>query len=406
VVDIGSAPDRRALVRRRAVALVVAVVGLTGLAPGAAVAQSPEAEAVRCDTDLGSRPQRPVVLVHGTGVDAEINWSWGYEQDLRRRGHGICLFDLPKEGAVDLQDSVLLTIAALRRAHAEGGGRRVAAIGHSQGASQLMLALRSRPDLGDLVDDVIGLAGVYSNGSQSIGRGCRARGCPPSFWQFSPGSKLLRALEDRPLPRGVDFTAIGTLRDTVVTPQPQANELAGARGVQIQDICPGRRFVDELDHIYLAADAVTHALALDALGNPGPADPARVDRLVCAQQTFLTIDPIGFALVGPGLLAALSADRSIHDVTTEPTLRCPLAAARCVSSSRRVRTRRGTVVRVRGTDEPVTARLVRGRTRGRSVVVPPASVRSLRVAARGTVRLEARAAGQTRWSPVRTFRTR
>jgi hypothetical protein len=50
----------------------------------------------------------------------------------------------------------------------------------------------------------------------------------------------------------------------------------------VQDLCPGR----QVDHNGLVYDAVSNAIALDALEPPGPARLSRVDPAVCQQDTM------------------------------------------------------------------------------------------------------------------------
>jgi hypothetical protein len=279
---------------------------------------------LHCQGDLAHSPHPPVLLIPGTGVTAEENWSWGYEHALRQRGEGVCTIDLPQRSTVDMQDSLPITAAAIRAVSRRAGGRRIATIGHSQGAAQAVLALRFWPKLARHVDDVIGLSGAYDRGSAAIAGDCAQR-CIPPFWQFVPGSMMLRSLATRAMPPGPSVTAIGTLYDTVVTPQPAANFVPGGRSMQIQDICPDRRFANGLDHIHMAADAVAYALAIDALDHPGPADPARVSRLTCAQDIFPGADPVKLATLAPQLAASFQGEGYGPKTDREPTPRCPFA---------------------------------------------------------------------------------
>ena len=343
--------------------LATAALAAAALAwPAAAGAQASEAPAaLRCGGDLARAPRTPVLLIHGTGVTAEENWAWGYAKALRDRGHGVCTIDLPQKATVDMQDSVLFTVAAIREV-ARRGGRRIATVGHSQGAAQAVLALRAWPSLAPLVDDVIGLSGAYDRGSDAIAQRC-ARRCIAPFWQFRPGSHLLAALARRPPPPGPSFTAIGTLYDTVVTPQPQANAVPGGRSMEIQDVCPGRRFAGDLDHIHMAADAVAYALAVDALDHPGPADPRRVSPVNCALDVFPGADPVRLATLAPALARSFQGEGSAPEVDGEPPLRCPLLE-RC------------------GSDAPVlsSARLARRRVRaGRPIALVVGAQRTGRV---------------------------
>ena len=228
-----------------------------------------------------------------------------------------------------------MTAAAIREVSRRAGGRRIATIGHSQGAAQAVLALRFWPKLAGRLDDVIGLSGAYDRGSAAIADSCAQR-CIPPFWQFVPSSRMLRSLATRPLAPGPSLTAIGTLYDSVVTPQPAANFVPGGRSIEIQDICPGRRFANGLDHIHMAADAVAYATALDALDHPGPADPARISRLNCALDVFPGADPVKLATLGPQLAASFQGEGYGPAVAHEPKPRCPFAIGCDVIASLRL----------------------------------------------------------------------
>jgi pimeloyl-ACP methyl ester carboxylesterase len=309
--------------RLLALAPAAVAAALLGVAPAAAAADD-RLSSLRCQGDMIHSSHAPVLLIHGTGVTAEENWAWGYEKALLERGGGVCTIDLPRRATIDMQDTLPITAAAIRAVARRAGGRRIATIGHSQGAAQAVLALRFRPRLARRVDDVIGLAGAYDRGSDAIAERCATR-CIPPFWQFVPGSNMLASLATRAPPPGPSFTAIGTLYDTVVTPQPEANAVPGGRSIQIQDICSGRRFADGLDHIHMAGDAVAYALAIDALDHPGPADPARVSPLNCALDLFPEADAVRLATLAPQLAASFQGEGSVPPVDREPRLRCPFA---------------------------------------------------------------------------------
>lgn len=358
-------------------ALGLLALGLASPAPaaaaGPALTEPPAAldAALRCTGDLAGAPGGPMLLVHGTGVNADQNWAWGYRHDLLRRGHGVCTVDLPEQGLVDTQRSVEYVVHGTREAARRSGGRRVSLIGHSQGAALAVFALRVWTDLAPHVDDVVGIAGVYDNGSEGIGAGCR-NGCPPPFHQFAPGSRLLAALRAHPLPAGPSFSAIATLHDDVVTPQPRANELPGGTSVQIQEVCPGRRHAQ--DHIFMAGDAVMHALVLDALTHPGPVDRTRVSAAVCLEQVFAGVDLAGLLLQLPGLAAAATAARP--EVADEPPVRCAISRA-CP----------GTAARLLGAARLRDRAIRRGEACGRPCGLPRTTVVVVRAVAAGQVRL-------------------
>lgn len=412
--------------------LVVAALAAAA-PPSATAAPSTEAQrvaAVRCDGVPGA-PGTPVLLIPGTGVNAEQNWSWGYATALRRAGHGVCTVDPPLRSTVDVQDSVPYVRTAIEEV-ARRSGRPIAVIGHSQGAFHAVHVLRLFPGLAPLVDDVIGLAGLYERGSDAIRAKC-APTCSAPFWQVATGSRYMAALARRPLPAGPSYTAIGTLADTVVTPQPAVNALTGGRSIQIQDICPGRHLVTGFDHIYLAADAVGYALATDALNHPGPADPARIDRSVCLQQLLPGADLVRLAVLAPELLQAAAADDAVQ-VAAEPPLRCPLADGcapvpppATVRFLRSTGGARGTFalrvraaaparlrLRVAGAEPAVTPSvpLRRGAQtvvlRARTCALRPGGPRRCRVLGPGVrdVSVEVRPAGTRTWQVVRVGRVR
>lgn len=70
-------------------------------------------------------------------------------------------------------------------------------------------------------------------------------------------------------------------------PWTAASALDGARNIRVQDLCPGR----PVEHVQLSYDAEVHAIVLDALKHPGPADPARVGGGACTRVTMPGVDP-------------------------------------------------------------------------------------------------------------------
>jgi triacylglycerol lipase len=161
--------------------LLAAAVALGVATPAAAAPPAytvPEATrlaALTCSGDLTTGT--PVLLIHGTGVLPHENWSWGYERDLKARGHGVCIVTLPNRGFDDIQRSVEYTATAIEQVE-QRSGQKIAIVGHSQGGLQPLFALRLWPQLAEQVDDVVGISGVYDNGSESIGS-CHETGCSP-----------------------------------------------------------------------------------------------------------------------------------------------------------------------------------------------------------------------------------
>ena len=290
--------------------------------------------ALRCYGSPAHSPRPPVLLVTGTILTPEEAWSWGYQRVLLERGHAVCTVRLPEFGFGDAQRTVEYVVTAIREV-GRRSARKLSVVGVSQGGFQPLLALRVWPRTARQVEDFVGLAGVYDRGSlwarkelDASARTPESRpycsdACVPWFAQMAAGSKLLTEVGKRELPGGPDYTAIGTLYDEAVTPQPEANELPHAnkkRSMQIQDVCPGRRFV--MNHGGMLADRVAHALVLDALDHPGPAEPIRIPATVCLGVGY---DGIDWARLATDVATAgiRSADPG-QQVTVEPPLRCNL----------------------------------------------------------------------------------
>jgi hypothetical protein len=345
-------------VRRTALlaALVAACVvpACAAAAPGPALTEPAAARlaALRCYGDLAGAPKLPVLLVHGTHVDADGNWHWGYRKALVELGHGVCTVDMPERATVDVQRSVEYFVGGLREMHERSGGRKVSVIGHSQGGFHPIFAARVWPDVAEIMDDFIGLAGAYDNRVRGVAGGCPGM-CIAAFKQISAGSRFATQLARRRLPPGPSYTAIASLADTTVTPQPAANELpyGAGRSMQIQDVCPGRAFaVPDFDHVAMAGDAVAYELALDALDHPGTADPARISKAVCANPLFFPRANLAeLALRLPDILANFDAGT---DVAQEPPLRCymdPACPEKVLAGASLKRKRGRVAIRLRAT---------------------------------------------------------
>jgi triacylglycerol esterase/lipase EstA (alpha/beta hydrolase family) len=277
-------------------ALIPAVAPTTASAkdhdPGPAL-QTPAAaleQALKCTGDLRG-PHDPVLLVHGTFADSAINWSWNYVEALPTTGRGVCTVDLPDRSAGDAQVSAEYVVHAIR-AIAQQSRSDVDVIGHSQGGLQARWALRWWPDIRGLVSDIV-MFGTPNHGSAFPDAVCTGPFfCAESLYQMQTGSALLTALNaGKETVGNVSLTSINSVDDQTFV-LPSQSTLNGkpqrVSNVLVQDLCPGH----VVDHVSLAFDGPTYALALDALDHRGPADPGRVDTAVCQTDTmpFVTRD--------------------------------------------------------------------------------------------------------------------
>jgi triacylglycerol esterase/lipase EstA (alpha/beta hydrolase family) len=275
-----------------AVALLILLVPNAAPAhPGPALATPLAAlqSAVQCSGPLAGATRDPVLLVHGTFADSEINWSWNYGLALPARGEPTCTVDLPDKSAGDIQVSTEYVVYAIRTMAAESR-RKVAVIGHSQGGLEARWALRWWPDIRRLVSDVI-MLGTPNRGALFPDLACPGPSlCAASLYQMQSDSAFLAALNrGRDTAGAVALTSISTT-DDVVFVLPQQAVIDGKRNrvtnVTVQDVCP----LHVVDHLGLAFDGPTYAIVIDALDHRGPADPSRIDRAVCATDTMPGVD--------------------------------------------------------------------------------------------------------------------
>lgn len=239
-------------------------------------------KALICNGQLRGAQRDPVLLVHGTFADSKINWSWNYQELLPGRGQTACAVDLPKRAAGDIQVATEYVVHAIR-VMAKTSGRKVAIIGHSQGALEPRWALRWWPDLRRLVSDVISFGTPHHGTLYTDVRCSRPRSCAAALYQMRSDSAFLRALNrGRETVPGVAFTAVWSATDQFVTPQRRAGTLRGASNVGVQQLCPGRY----VDHASMAFDAASFAIAPDAIDHEGPARLNRIDRSICQLDTM------------------------------------------------------------------------------------------------------------------------
>ncbi len=305
-----------------AASLVVAARASATAPPGPAL-DVPAAELAHA---LSCRPfthpgQDPVLLVHGTGLNAEQSWAWNYERVLPTVGFDVCTVTLPAHALGDIQVASEYVVHAIRtmaaRAH-----RRVSVIGHSQGGLEPRWALKWWPDIPGLVSHYVGLASP--NHGIVAADACVASGnCWPAVWQFAHGAKFLAALNrGGETPGPTQYTAVYSLTDELVQPALPSPTAAlapapNASSIAIQDVCPGR----PVNHISLLDDAVVFAVVMRALRSPKPVRAAAIDRSVCIQTTMRGVTPAqavaGNATTYADAAVSFSQESGVH---AEPPL--------------------------------------------------------------------------------------
>lgn len=258
--------------------------------PGKAPYSVPRAEldaARTCAERLRPATRQPVLLVHGTGVNARLNFAWNYIPGLKAQGFQVCWVDLPYAALGDIQVSAEYVARAVE-VMAKATGAKVDVVGHSQGGLVPRWAVRYFPS-GAAVDDLVMLA-APNHGTLTADAATSSRRQPAAVWQMRVVARFISALnrgDETPGP--LSYTSISSAADELVQPLG-TQELDGATNILLQEVCPGR----PVDHVNIVADGVTWLLVLDALSEPGTADPARLPATACAnaQMPYTTLPPL------------------------------------------------------------------------------------------------------------------
>ncbi|MHB8691315.1 MAG: esterase/lipase family protein [Solirubrobacteraceae bacterium] len=291
------------------------------------------AEALQCSTGVDHATRAAVLLVPGTGATANDNFSWNYEPAFNKLGIPWCAVTFPADGNDDIQISGEYLVYAIRTMYARSG-QRIAIVGHSQGGMDPRWALRWWPDTRAMVDDVIGFAGT-NHGTNRFHADC-PRGCLQAHSQQASDSQFIAALNSgqETFP-GISYTEIYTHMDETVEPNQNDNGTSSLHGgggmitnIAVQDICPA----DAVEHLGLGTyDPVAYALAIDALNNPGPADPARLPHSVCTKGLMPGVDPLTFFNNGLSAFYNVETSKGTY-VQHEPPLACYVTAS-CTATS-------------------------------------------------------------------------
>jgi triacylglycerol esterase/lipase EstA (alpha/beta hydrolase family) len=339
---------------RRFTAAAVSVCALAVCTPAQATQYAPTArrgpaldisggrlaQSLRCTSNEVTARREVVLLIPPTLANPDEAW-FGYERAFDALRIPYCTVTVPHFTTIDIQISAEYTVHAVRSIHRRTG-RKVQLLGWSQGAGpEPRWALRFWPDIRPMVDDLVGLE-APNHGAVAARAVCGGPSCVPALIQQEDNSEFIRALNSRQetFP-GISYSNVYSHTSQFVQPNLDdtgTTSLHGGGGlitnVATQDICP----LNAADHLAYYYDPVAYALALDALAKPGPANPARVDPGVCAQQSMPYIPFSDVPPYSAHLYNALFFDRLQNQPKTsaEPPLRCYVTAS-CPSGPGRSR---------------------------------------------------------------------
>ena len=283
-----------------------------------------------------------MLLVPGTTLTPDENFSWNYVPAFDAMGWPVCTVELPRHALGDIQLAAEHIAYAIREAW-RLSGHKVQVIGFSQGGMAPRWALRFSPDTRHKVEDLVSLSA--SNHGGSIGDlfcGPWAApdpngvfGCEPAVWQQRLESAFIAKLNAgyETVPE-VDYTAVYTIYDDVLTENGTSTPTSVLKGgssnvvnISLQDVCPANTAGHNAIGTY---DPVGWAIALDALEHDGPANLARIldggapgSSPICAATLMPGVDPSSFEINQQRFEEAIGTAlfNGAH-TTEEPPLAC------------------------------------------------------------------------------------
>jgi triacylglycerol esterase/lipase EstA (alpha/beta hydrolase family) len=291
--------------------------------------------ALVCTPSVRTSAREPILLVHGTTMTPEDNFSWNYERALRALGLPYCTIELPNKAMTDIQvagEYVVYALRTMSRANSHHAARKVQIIGYSQGGMVPRWALRFWPDTRELVDDDVGLD-ASNHGTVTAEPGCAHEGCAPAVWQQRRTSEFIAALNSfqETFP-GISYTEIYSQNDEIVVPNTNEEGSSSVHtgggeiaNIAVQEVCPGHT----ADHLAMGSyDAVGYALALDAVTHAGPAQRTRISATVCAEPFQPGVNAETFAAEDSEYNGdAGETFANYPHVASEPPLRCYVTAS-------------------------------------------------------------------------------
>jgi triacylglycerol lipase len=252
------------------IGVVIVALSATGVASAQTAPGIPPPGANDWTCAPSAQRPDPVVLVHGTFADMTVSWNL-ISPALKLDGYCVFALDYGNRGTGPIEESAAELGAFVDRVRAATGAARVSLVGHSQGG---MMPRHYIKFLGgkDKVDDLIGLVPSNHGTDTPLAPVAGDLGCVSCDQQAAGSSFLVNLNAGDETPGSPSYTQVTTRNDEVVTPYRSAYLSAGPRttNVTVQDRCA----LDLTDHLGIIYDPVALQWVKDALGRPGPADPA------------------------------------------------------------------------------------------------------------------------------------
>lgn len=212
----------------------------------------------------------PVVLVHGTFGDRRSLLD-RISGTLKSRGYCVYSLDYGNRATGPIEESAAQLSTFVDKVLASTGAPKVSMVGHSQGGMMPRYYIKNLGGAGK-VDDLVGLAPSNHGTYNSAALAPLAPVCYSCTQQASDSQFLAELNSGDESPGDVSYTNVVTRYDQVVVPYTSGylEPAPQVTNVTLQDTCP----TDLTEHLNIPQDGPAIRWALNALGRPGPADPA------------------------------------------------------------------------------------------------------------------------------------
>lgn len=245
----------------------------------------------------GKNGKKPVILIPGTAVPAGITYYWSFENLGSVTNADVVWVNIPGASLGDAQVNAEYVAYAINYINSVSSGASVSIISWSQGGPDTQWALKYWPSTQSVLEDFIAISPDFHGTTQAnfLCPGIDSQlACTPSIWQQRYNANFISTLRSNGGNSAyVPTTTIYSSTDQIVQPQSGVNASAymldarnvGVSNNELQTVCAAQPAGGVYTHEGVLYNSLAWALVIDALNNPGPANPARMNLVsVCGQE--------------------------------------------------------------------------------------------------------------------------
>ncbi|KAF1817353.1 alpha/beta-hydrolase [Eremomyces bilateralis CBS 781.70] len=245
--------------------------------------------AIRIPSSFTYGQKPPLLMVPGTGSTGGISFGGNFRKLFKNVAYADPVWlNIPGFLLNDAQENAEFVAYAINYISGISQNKNVSVIAWSQGNLDAQWAFKYWPSTRAITSDLISISPDFHGTVTALPScpGYPTESCNPAIVQQDYNSNFITTLRSNGGDSAyVPTTTIYTNTDQVVQPQDGTGAsayLLDARGVgvtnnQIQTVCPGLPPGVSYSHEGMLFNPVSHALAVDALTNPGPGQVSRIN---------------------------------------------------------------------------------------------------------------------------------